>query len=320
MHWLPQTWHRSPYYYLNDNLGSVRKMTSGTGNTTYADNDFFPWGTEIVHETAAPFKFAGYEYDNASTYNYANYRFQSGNLGRFFSPDRIPGDPGNPQSWNRYAYVLNNPTNLIDPLGLDCEGGQSDFLPHEPGNISVTHSEPCPYGTYNPCDYAVCVQPGVIGTNWYDPPPMPVVVRNNLPNIAVAANNWTPWYKNSCIQKALLKGAATTALDAIGLLPEGGAVSATFSLFHGAAGISNGTKILERAQFGAAIISTANAGSDVSGDSGAFSVAGAQAITGIALLGAGLAKATPIVGQVLSGLAVAEDLYGTYKAVAGCHP
>ena len=29
------------------------------------------------------------------------------------------GDITNPQSLNRYAYVLNNPTNLIDPLGLD---------------------------------------------------------------------------------------------------------------------------------------------------------------------------------------------------------
>jgi hypothetical protein len=27
-------------------------------------------------------------------------------------------DPRNPQSWNRYAYVLNNPLALVDPLGL----------------------------------------------------------------------------------------------------------------------------------------------------------------------------------------------------------
>jgi hypothetical protein len=128
-----------------------------------------------------------------------------------------------------------------------------------------------------------------------------------------------PFYKNPCIQSALAKGAASTAIDAIGLLPEGGAVAGAFSLYHGAAGVSNGINILSRVQFGAAIISTASAGSDASQD-GTLSLAGAQLATGFASIGAGLAKLTPVVGQVLSGISVAEDLYGTYKAVAGCHP
>jgi hypothetical protein len=106
----------------------------------------------------------------------------------------------------------------------------------------------------------------------------------------------------------------------VGLLPEGGAVASAFSLWHGAAGISNGGKILERVQFGAAIISTAHAGSDVQGSEGAFSLSGAQLATGAAAIGAGLLRSAPIVGQVISGISVAEDLYGTYKAVAGCHP
>ena len=39
-------------------------------------------------------------------------------MGRWLSPDPLAGDVSNPQSLNRYAYVLNNPTSLIDPLGL----------------------------------------------------------------------------------------------------------------------------------------------------------------------------------------------------------
>ncbi len=97
--------------------------------------------------------------------------------------------------------------------------------------------------------------------------------------------------------------AASTAIDAVGLLPEGGTVAGAFSLWHGAAGVSNGIKILQRVKFGAGIISTASAGSDASGD-GALSLAGAQLFTGFASIGAGLAKATPIVGQVISGISV----------------
>ena len=86
----------------------------------------------------------------------------------------------------------------------------------------------------------------------------------------VAPNNGTPWYKNPCVQSALAKGAASTAIDAVGLIPEGGAVAGAFSLWHGAAGVSNGINILQRVKFGAGIISTASAGSDASGDGGAL--------------------------------------------------
>jgi RHS repeat-associated protein len=45
-------------------------------------------------------------------------RYYSGGMGRFLSVD--PGDDtwlGDPQSWNRYAYVRNNPVILVDPTG-----------------------------------------------------------------------------------------------------------------------------------------------------------------------------------------------------------
>src|SRR5207248_1064338 len=39
-------------------------------------------------------------------------------LGRFLTSDPIGGDPYNPQSISRYAYVKNDPINLTDPTGL----------------------------------------------------------------------------------------------------------------------------------------------------------------------------------------------------------
>ena len=38
-------------------------------------------------------------------------------IGRFLQPDTIVPQPGNPQSLNRYTYVLNNPLRYRDPTG-----------------------------------------------------------------------------------------------------------------------------------------------------------------------------------------------------------
>ncbi len=41
-------------------------------------------------------------------------------IGRFLSGDPLIDDPMNGQNYNRYSYVLNNPTNLTDPTGFSC--------------------------------------------------------------------------------------------------------------------------------------------------------------------------------------------------------
>lgn len=44
-------------------------------------------------------------------------RYYDTTSGRFIAPDTIVQAPNDPQSLNRYAYVRNNPLNLIDPSG-----------------------------------------------------------------------------------------------------------------------------------------------------------------------------------------------------------
>lgn len=90
----------------------------------------------------------------------------------------------------------------------------------------------------------------------------PAFAANN--GLTISAAPPTPWYKNQCIQKALAKGLVSAGIDAIGLIPGGGAVSEGLSLFHGAAAVSNGTAILGRVRLGAGIITTANGASNIS--------------------------------------------------------
>jgi RHS repeat-associated protein len=51
-------------------------------------------------------------------------RFYDPILGKFLTPDPFVPNPTKPQSWNRYAYVRNNPLSLRDPTGFQDEGGE----------------------------------------------------------------------------------------------------------------------------------------------------------------------------------------------------
>lgn len=61
-----------------------------------------------------------YERDIETGLDYAQARYYGSTQGRFTSPDPMlsSGKPSEPQSWNRYAYVLNNPLMFTDPSGL----------------------------------------------------------------------------------------------------------------------------------------------------------------------------------------------------------
>jgi hypothetical protein len=56
-----------------------------------------------------------------------NARIYDPDIGRFLSPDPTIAHPDNPQSFNRYSYVYNNPLNAVDPTGFTVEGNESAF-------------------------------------------------------------------------------------------------------------------------------------------------------------------------------------------------
>jgi len=64
--------------------------------------------------------YTGKERDTESALDNFGARYYESSTGRFMSPDPVGGSLSNPQSLNRYAYVLNNPLRNVDPTGLDC--------------------------------------------------------------------------------------------------------------------------------------------------------------------------------------------------------
>jgi RHS repeat-associated protein len=92
--------------FIQDRLGSNGK--------------YFPYGEDRNAPANDQVKFATYTRDSATGLDYADQRYYSNQFGRFMSPDRYWGSASllNPQSWNRYAYVLGDPINHNDPFGL----------------------------------------------------------------------------------------------------------------------------------------------------------------------------------------------------------
>src|SRR5438046_3949358 len=66
-------------------------------------------------------KFTQKERDNETGLDYFGARYYASMQGRFASPDSVCGCPKNPQTQNLYAYVHNNPLNLVDPTGHSAE-------------------------------------------------------------------------------------------------------------------------------------------------------------------------------------------------------
>jgi RHS repeat-associated protein len=104
-----------------DHLGSLRAETDEAGNRT-VKRDYYAFGIEqqgyaASAEAATARQFTGAEKGFFNGLDSMMARFNSGNAGRFLSPDPILGNATNPQSWNRYSFVLNSPLNYTDPTG-----------------------------------------------------------------------------------------------------------------------------------------------------------------------------------------------------------
>jgi len=101
-------------------LGSSSGQTDTAGNAT-ADSYlcYYAYGglrSGVPSAATTDRTFTGQKSDGTGLMYY-NARYYDPALGTFLSPDTLVPDAGNPQSFNRYSYVYNNPLKYVDPSG-----------------------------------------------------------------------------------------------------------------------------------------------------------------------------------------------------------
>lgn len=140
-------------YLTSDTLGSPRVVTNSSG-AVVSRHDYLPFGQELFAGTGGRTtgmgysaadnlrqKFTGQQRDTETGLDYFNARYYSSGQGRFTSPDPFAGSAtiADPQTFNRYAYVGNNPLTQTDPTGLSAGSGEGGSLPDAPGALGRVH-------------------------------------------------------------------------------------------------------------------------------------------------------------------------------------
>jgi RHS repeat-associated protein len=132
-------------YLMSDHQGSPRVVTTTNGSVA-SRHDYLPFGEELNAGVglrnsnqgyggvdAARQKYAGMESDDGSGMATTLWRKYDSSSGRWTSPDPYGGSMsvGDPQSFNRYSYVNNDPVNMSDPSGLEpyrgADAGWAEF-------------------------------------------------------------------------------------------------------------------------------------------------------------------------------------------------
>ena len=106
-------------------LGSVSFATNASGSAT-SQQDYDAWGAvRSGGISATSLNYTGQRLDSTGLLDY-HARLYDPTLARFVSADTIAPKHEDPQTRNRYSYVLNNPLRFTDPTGHCAEDDGDD--------------------------------------------------------------------------------------------------------------------------------------------------------------------------------------------------
>ncbi len=106
-------------YYHNDLLGSPVAATDENGTLLWQE-EYMPFGERVEKDPKSKNNrqwHTGKPLDEATGLTYLGARYCDSKIGRFMAVDPVGVDPANLHSFNRYAFVNNNPYKYVDPDG-----------------------------------------------------------------------------------------------------------------------------------------------------------------------------------------------------------
>jgi RHS repeat-associated protein len=100
-------------FYLNDQVGTPDRLINSRGEVVEAfAHDV--WGFAQSAGTMTPLRFRGQYYDDETGLCFNRFRYYDPEVGRYISPDPL----GIYAGVNSYRYADNQPTGVVDPMGL----------------------------------------------------------------------------------------------------------------------------------------------------------------------------------------------------------
>jgi RHS repeat-associated protein len=215
---------------MADWLGTIRAVASDSADVIQT-GAHAPFGEEYSFTSGYPKPsiFTGQlddGNDNPTMYYFQERQYPS-SQGRWLSPDPVglaAVDRRNPQSWNRYAYVLNSPLSNTDPLGLWCYYGTTD----DNGFPDLSSPDAADNGNWDMnSTQPECEGPnGTNGGRWYPDPifmsnvfASPTLVDTVLSSLPLSLNSFSNCTAPNFVQKGMikaLKGIANAAGKTVG--------------------------------------------------------------------------------------------------------
>lgn len=346
------------FYRFTDHLGSARVDTTPNG-AFFSANSYAPFGEQYATSGAGDGAFTGKQQNTiAGLYDFPLRRL-SFSQGRWISPDPAgvaAVDPTNPQSWNRYAYVANNPLSYVDPDGTtgpcdgtgsgcddpDCDVAECSIM-YPNGPLNAGPGDPMPGTAYTDGQGGFYVLQGydpVTGEGMFDynysDAPFTFFAEGDLGVIAVPGaywySSWAPGYGETSVMMGGGGGAGGSVAPNTGAIlnlmakawschvsafKKEGLAFATDAL-GAIPGEGQGLRI---AQVGAAGVGFVNALAHQDAPGAAGNIIGAQTIlVGYTAqkLGTTALEAVPVLGNFLSAGFAVRDLINEAQDAYGC--